>query len=156
MFGRALHSDFPSAATHLAGLMNTLVNIWQMSNYYNTRQRLVFLLQALSQQIVDGAVAHAEFEENLLHRSADAAAPVRERLCEIVDLTTLVKAEFRSCAARVKDTTPEHDWSCIDERLAFWALDKVAACHDFLGLLDAVDDFAGWTTWRSRPGEAKC
>jgi dynein heavy chain, axonemal len=136
---RAIDEDYPTVVLHLRYIYRTLMNIWQISNYYNTSQRMGSMLQSLCHILVDGAVSWVDLDELLGSRSE----ATKKQLHEVLEIVDIMIQLFNEFSKRIHESTPEHDWSHIDDVVTFSELRKFSVrCHDVLELLQTGEQFS--------------
>ena len=136
---RDIDEDYPTVVLHLRPVYRTLMNIWQISNFYNTSQRMGNMLQSLCRILVDGAVAWVDLDELLGSRSE----ATKIQLNEVLEISDVMMQLFDEFSQRIRESTPEHDWSHIDDTVTFSVLRKFSVrCKDVLELLQTGEQFS--------------
>ena len=136
---RDIEADFPTVVMHLRPMYRTLMNIWQISNFYNTSQRMGNMLQSMCRILVEGAVKWVDLDELLGSRSE----ATKKQLHEVLALSDVMMELFDEFSQRIRESTPEHDWSHIDDAVTFSVLRKFSIrCKDVLELLETGEQFS--------------
>ena len=136
---RDIEDDYPTVVLHLRHVYRTLMNIWQISNFYNTSQRMGKMLHSFCRILVDGAVAWVDLDELLGSRSE----ATKKQLHEVLAIVQVMIDLFNEFSKRIHESTPEHDWSHIDDTATFSVLRKFAIrCNDVLELLQTGEQFS--------------
>ena len=136
---RDIQEDYPTVVLHLRHVYRTLMNIWQISNFYNTSQRMGNMLHSLCRILVDGAVSWVDLDELLGSRSE----ATKNQLHEVLEIVDVMIQLFNEFSQRIHESTPEHDWSHIDDTVTFSVLRKFSIrCRDVLELLQTGEQFS--------------
>jgi len=73
------------------------------------------MLQSLCHILVDGAVSWVDLDELLGSRSE----ATKKQLHEVLEIVDIMIQLFNEFSKRIHESTPEHDWSHIDDVVTF-------------------------------------
>jgi hypothetical protein len=97
------------------------------------------MLQSMCRILVEGAVKWVDLDELLGSRSE----ATKKQLHEVLALSDVMMQLFDEFSHRIRESTPEHDWSHIDDAVTFSVLRKFSIrCKDVLELLQTGEQFS--------------